>query len=61
MYQIYNRTPATVERSFVLMFRQSVLAYEPLATKERMLKENGFKKRITVAYGDNDWTDAIDE
>ena len=60
MYQIYNRDPPTIERSFVRMFRQSVLAYEPLATKERLLGDT-FNKKLIIAYGDDDWTPAIDQ
>lgn len=53
VYQIWSR-PCTTERAFTIMFRQSVLAYEPLATRERLLNPE-FQMPMSFVYGDNDW------
>ena len=36
------------------MFRQSVLAFEPLARRDRLLNPE-FQLPISFVYGDNDW------
>ena len=36
------------------MFLQSVLAFEPLARRDRLLNPE-FKMPISIVYGDNDW------
>ena len=40
--------------SFVILFKQSVMAHIPLATKDKLLNKD-FPVPISFIYGDDDW------